>query len=80
MGENRGSPEAALMGPLLIVQPGDMISYDIDRRTLELEVEEEEIRRRLEKADPHVEYRPGWLGIYQRTVGSILKGGVLSGR
>ena len=74
------SPEAALKGPLLIVEPGDMISYDIGRRTLTLEVDDATIQNRLMEADPKVEYCSGWLGIYQRTVGSILKGGVLSGK
>ena len=73
------SPEAALMGPLLIVRDGDMISYDIDKRSICLELSDDEIKSRLEKADPHIDYRKGWLGIYQRTVGSVTKGGVLSG-
>ena len=60
------SPEAALMGPLLIVEQGDIISYDIDKR--------------LDKAELNINYYPGWLGIYQKAVGSITKGGVLSGK
>ena len=74
------SPEAALMGPLLIVEQGDIISYDIDKRTIQLELSDEEIQRRLDKAELNINYYPGWLGIYQKAVGSITKGGVLSGK
>ena len=73
------SPEAALMGPLLIVEQGDIISYDIDKRTIQLELSDEEIQRRLDKAELNINYYTGWLGIYQKAVGSITKGGVLSG-
>ena len=72
------SPEAAAPGPLLIVENGDIISYDIDRRTLTLEVDESVIEERLSRAALNLEYDRGWMGIYQKTVGSILKGGVLS--
>lgn len=74
------SPEAALKGPLLIVEEGDIISYDIDKRTLTLELSDAEIGARLERKELKINYQSGWLGIYQKTVGSITKGGVLSGR
>ena len=41
---------------------------------------DEEIQRRLDKAELNINYYPGWLGIYQKAVGSITKGGVLSGK
>jgi L-arabonate dehydrase len=41
-----GSPEAAIGGPLALVQDGDMIALDVDARTLHLEVSDEELARR----------------------------------
>lgn len=41
------SPEAAMGGPLAIVQDGDMIELDVPNRRLHLDVPEEEIARRL---------------------------------
>ncbi len=41
------SPEAALGGPLCAVQDGDEISIDVDGRTIELHVDEEELQRRI---------------------------------
>ncbi len=73
------SPEAALYGPLLAVENGDIIEYDIEKRSLHLHVSDNELRDRLKKAKPDIKYRKGWLGIFQRTVGSLTKGAVLSG-
>jgi len=74
------SPEAALQGPLLIVQDGDIVYYDIERRIIGIELDEQVLHHRLESAVLDIRYRKGWLGIYQRTVGSLLKGGVMSGQ
>ncbi len=40
------APEAAVGGPLALVQNGDLISLDLDARTLSLLVEESELARR----------------------------------
>ena len=40
------SPEAAIGGPLALVQNGDLISLNVPERLLTLEVEEEELDRR----------------------------------
>jgi len=74
------SPESALFGPLLAVRDGDIIEYDIPKRTLNALLSDEEISERLKNAVLDIDYRRGYLGIYQRTVGSLLKGAVLSGR
>ena len=47
-------PEAAVGGPLAIVQDGDLIQLDVFNRQLNLLVSEEEIRRRLEVSEPPV--------------------------
>ena len=43
------SPEAAVGGPLALVQDGDEITIDADARTLELNVDEDELARRRER-------------------------------
>jgi len=40
------APEAAVGGPLALVKTGDRIALDVDARTLELLVDDEELRRR----------------------------------
>ncbi|MEZ5536643.1 MAG: L-arabinonate dehydratase [Thiolinea sp.] len=46
------SPEAAAGGPLAVVQNGDMIELDVPNRTLHLEVNAEELTRRLDNWSP----------------------------
>ncbi len=46
------APEAAIGGPLAIVEDGDMIELDAKRGVLNLQVEEREIQRRLEEWEP----------------------------
>lgn len=74
------SPEAALYGPILAIRDGDIIEYDIANRTLNVDLPQEEIDRRLKKAEIEIDIKRGYLGIYQRTVRSIFNGAVLSGR
>lgn len=73
------SPEAALRGPLCAVEDGDIINYDISKRSLSVELSDEELANRMEKAQLHLYPKKGYLGIYQSCVGSILKGAVLRG-
>jgi dihydroxy-acid dehydratase len=40
------TPEAAVGGPLVLVEDGDMIALDVEARTLHLEVSDEELARR----------------------------------
>lgn len=46
------TPEAAEGGPIAIVQDGDTVSVDLDRRVVDLEVSEEEIAARLSRFTP----------------------------
>ncbi|MDA1010382.1 MAG: dihydroxy-acid dehydratase [Chloroflexi bacterium] len=46
------APEAAVGGPIGAVQEGDMISFDIESRQLNLEVEPAEVQRRLAARTP----------------------------
>ena len=73
------SPEAALRGPLCAVKEGDVICYDIEKRELNIELNEEELEKRIIEAELFIKPKKGYLGIYQKCVGSILKGAVLKG-
>jgi dihydroxy-acid dehydratase len=46
------APEAAEGGPIAVVRNGDMISIDISKRALNVELSEEEIKKRLEAWKP----------------------------
>lgn len=74
------APEAAAGGPLALVENGDPILIDLEKRICDLEVPESEMdaRRRRWKA-PAPNFDSGWLRIYQRNVGPLTKGGVLTG-
>ena len=73
------SPEAAAGGAIGIVEDGDVISIDIPRCQLNLEVEEGEVKRRLEKL---VAWKPkvkkGFLKRYSMEVESADTGAYLS--
>jgi len=75
------TPEAALGGPLAIVEDGDTIEIDVDRGTLHLRVPHEEMCRRLECwRKPTNTLRPGWLSLYAANVQSYADGAVLGKR
>jgi dihydroxy-acid dehydratase len=62
------SPEAAAGGPLGLVRNGDMVSLDVPERRLELEVEERELARRREAAQPVSIPARGWRRLYAENV------------
>ena len=73
------SPEGAAGGPLGLVRDGDMISIDVNGRTLDLEVSPAELETRRAALPP----LPGptgcgWLSVYARTVAPLGAGAVLS--
>ncbi len=72
------SPEAATGGPLGLVETGDVISIDVDRQRLDLEVDEETLAaRRARLGTPALKKSTGWLSIYQQQVQPMSKGVVL---
>jgi dihydroxy-acid dehydratase len=72
-------PEAADGGPLALVGEGDVITLDVDARTLDVEVDEAELeRRRSEWVPPAPRYTSGALAKYARIVGPASKGAVTS--
>jgi L-arabonate dehydrase len=58
------SPEAALGGPLALVQSGDMIELDVPNRRLHLDVSDAELERRRALWSPPVRPARGWYKIY----------------
>jgi L-arabonate dehydrase len=63
------SPEAALGGNFAVVQSGDIITLDVSKRSLVLEVSEEELQRRKKNWKPiHKHYDRGYVSLYQQNV------------
>lgn len=59
------APEAAAGGPLALVQNGDMVELDVEKRRLHLDVPDEELaRRRQAWAAPEPPDRRGWYRLY----------------
>lgn len=73
------APEAALRGPLCAVEDGDIICYDIEKKELRIELSDDVLKDRMEHAELKLYPKKGYLGIYQKCVGSFLKGAVLRG-
>jgi len=71
------SPEAAAGGPIAAVREGDIINIDLPARRLDVELSDEEIRRRLAALPP---FQPkvagGYLRRYARLVTSASSGAV----
>ncbi len=69
------APESAAGGPLAAVQDGDMITLDVESRTINLELAEEEIKKRIEglsnRKDP---YARGYTRLYLDHVTQADKG------
>ncbi len=71
------APEAAVGGPIAIVQDGDEITVDAENRRLELHVPDDEIQRRLAAwTPPRPRYETGALAKYARLVSSAAEGAV----
>lgn len=72
------SPEASRGGPIAAIIDGDIIEIDIEDRTINLKVSDEEIAERLERLP---KYNPriteGYLARYARDVSSADEGAVL---
>jgi dihydroxy-acid dehydratase len=63
------SPEAAIGGPLALVLNGDRITLDLPNRKLELEISDDEMRRRQDAwQEPVRKHRRGYPHLYIREV------------
>ena len=72
------SPEAALGGPLGLIEEGDIITIDVAKRTMNVELSEEELAERKAKFSwtfPAEKY-PRFLRLFVKNVGSMAKGGI----
>ena len=71
------APEAIKGGPIGAVKNGDMIVFDIAKRTLTVELSQKEIKARLKKVkQPLPRYISGVMGKYARHVSSASEGAI----
>lgn len=72
------SPEAAVGGPIALVEEGDMISINIPENSLNMKVSDEELARRKENWQPREpKVTTGYLSRYREMVTSGNRGAVL---
>jgi dihydroxy-acid dehydratase len=70
-------PEAAVGGVIALIENGDIITLDAEKRTITLEVSDEELTRRKANWKPRThDYQSGSLWKYAQIVGSAEKGAV----
>jgi dihydroxy-acid dehydratase len=74
------APEAAVGGPIALVEEGDMIVVDVDRRELNVEVDETVLaERRARWTPPAPRYTSGAMAKYAALVSSAAEGAITSG-
>lgn len=72
------SPESAAGGGLAILKTGDMLRVDLNRRRVDMLVDEAKIAKRQSETRPAVpEHQTPWQEIYRGAVGQLGGGGVL---
>ncbi len=71
------APEAAVGGPIGLVREGDVIMMDVESRTLDVNIPDEEMeRRRHEWQPPEPRHTTGVMGKYAKLVSSASRGAV----
>ncbi len=70
-------PEAAVGGPIALVEEGDIIEIDINNYSINLKVSDEELAARREKWTPKPQDLNGYLKRYARDVMGADKGAIL---
>ena len=71
-------PEAAVGGPIALVEDGDIISIDINANTINVKISDEEMQARREKWQPREpKVTTGYLARYASMVSAACKGAVL---
>jgi dihydroxy-acid dehydratase len=74
-------PEAAEGGPLAVVRDGDIITIDLNEKSMVLEISDEEMEARRNALPPlRATTEKGWLSMYQQLVQPLSKGAVLGMR
>ena len=70
-------PEAAERGPIAAVKDGDIITIDVDKRRLDIDIGPDELRARLaEWTPPAPRYTSGIYAKYARLVAGASRGAV----
>ena len=71
-------PEAAVGGPIALVEEGDIIAIDINANTINVKISDEEMQARREKWQPREpKITTGYLARYASLVSAACKGAVL---
>lgn len=72
------SPEAFEGGPLALVCEGDQISVDVDQRSLEIDLSEEQLADRKSRwKPPETNVKSGWLALYMANCRSASEGAAM---
>jgi len=71
------APEAAIGGPIAAIRNGDLISFDIAKRSLNVELSQRELKARLKQwKPPRPRYSTGVMAKYASVVSSASRGAV----
>ena len=75
------SPEAAVGGPIALVEEGDIIKIDIPGLSLNVDISDEEMAKRKEKWQPkEPKVTTGYLARYAKMVTSGNRGAILENK
>jgi dihydroxy-acid dehydratase len=75
------APEAAHGGPIAALRDGDTVTFDIENRTLDMDVTSEEVESRLaEWTEPEPHYATGVMAKYAALVSSASEGAITDAR
>ena len=72
------APEAAVGGPIALIQEGDIIDIDINANTINARVSDEEFAHRKKTWKPRINEAKGYLARYRQLVTSAPEGAILS--
>ena len=71
------SPEAAVGGPIALIEDGDVITFDTEKRRIDISIDEEELARRKSCwARPRSDVKTGALAKFRAEVSSASEGAV----
>ncbi len=72
------SPESAVGGGLMLLKTGDRVRVDLNQRTVDMLVDDDELERRRAAIEPHYpEDQTPWQQIYRSMVGQLAQGACL---
>lgn len=71
------SPEAMAGGPIGAIEDGDIVEIDINNRSINVELTDDEIKERIAKKTHPTRDLEGWLKLYQKLVSSADTGAIL---